>query len=107
MDLTYDNIIGTLRNERVVKKFLSRSGINLNVSQVLALATVDDAKGLPSITVLGEDIGVTACRATLIVDQLHQRGLLARTPGPGLTVRVDITEQGSRILDRLRSAASA
>jgi DNA-binding MarR family transcriptional regulator len=62
------------------------------------------SRGPMSVSGLADAVGVDAPYATLIVDALEERGLVARQPDPGDRRRklVTLTPEGERAIRRLR-----
>jgi len=62
------------------------------------------AKGPMSLSALAEAVGVDAPYATLIVDNLEERGLVARRPDPADRRRklVTLTPAGSKAIEKLQ-----
>ena len=89
------------------RRFAERIGeVDLHPPLFRVLNVVDAAEG-QSQQAIGEAIGAPASRMVAIVDELEQRGLVARRPLPGdRRVRaLHLTAKGRRLLARGREIA--
>ncbi|MBB1254886.1 MarR family winged helix-turn-helix transcriptional regulator [Streptomyces alkaliterrae] len=103
-----DQLIGlTRRLHRAQRRHLEPLG--LTPAQARLLRTVAHCPEAPRMADLASKLDVVPRAVTTLVDGLEARGAVRRAPDPASrrVVRVELTDRGRELLDRLRTARRA